>query len=366
MKQYASRNHSEIPLFRTMQWAWFIVALMFSYRLDVFKAPMATVEKIMPYMLGRNDRGIMIWKLYVHQYLEFFKKYHEVCTFVLYVVTFCVTILLFRKDRYRYQIRVLSFTFLALALIVLQLKVAIYNVFSGLVWFLLPVMLVITNDTFAYICGKSLGRKIVKWEFLKLSPNKTWEGYIGAGVFTMIMGWYLPRILGHHWLTCSFRELEMMAKETFISNNDGVMNSSSGSDAPIQTCHSDYLFELKECTFIYVFPFNPVKCMPAQVHGLVLSIFASIVAPFGGFFASAIKRAYNIKDFDSVIPGHGGAMDRLDCQFIMALATYVYCHTYLKTRSDAVNEVIDSIRDLRHEEIKEVISRMNKIVQKMT
>ena len=38
--------------------------------------------------------------------------------------------------------------------------------------------------------------------------------------------------------------------------------------------------------------------------------FASSVAPFGGFFASAIKRAYGIKDFDSFIPGHG-RMDAL-------------------------------------------------------
>jgi phosphatidate cytidylyltransferase len=41
------------------------------------------------------------------------------------------------------------------------------------------------------------------------------------------------------------------------------------------------------------------------LHGLCLGTFASIVAPFGGFFASAIKRAYNLKDFSAIIPGHG-------------------------------------------------------------
>merc|ERR1712093_905173 len=107
-----------------------------------------------------------------------------------------------------------------------------------------------------------------------------------------------------------------------------------------------------------------MTCMPAQVHGFVLSIFASIVAPFGGFFASAIKRAYNIKDFESVIPGHGGAMDRLDCQFIMALATYVYCHTFLRGNRDAVNDVIDSIRGLSEDEMREVVNQMNKMLQK--
>ncbi len=39
---------------------------------------------------------------------------------------------------------------------------------------------------------------------------------------------------------------------------------------------------------------------------LVLAIFASVVAPFGGFFASGFKRAFKIKDFGDSIPGHGG------------------------------------------------------------
>ncbi len=45
-----------------------------------------------------------------------------------------------------------------------------------------------------------------------------------------------------------------------------------------------------------------------------MAIFTSIIAPFGGFWASAIKRTYGIKDFDSIIPGHGGVADRVDCQ----------------------------------------------------
>lgn len=34
---------------------------------------------------------------------------------------------------------------------------------------------------------------------------------------------------------------------------------------------------------------------PAVFHSLPLSIFASLIAPFGGFFASGFKRAFNIK-----------------------------------------------------------------------
>jgi phosphatidate cytidylyltransferase len=63
---------------------------------------------------------------------------------------------------------------------------------------------------------------------------------------------------------------------------------------------------------------------PFQLHAIVLAVFASLVAPFGGFFASGFKRAFNIKDFGDSIPGHGGMTDRMDCQFLMGLFTFVY------------------------------------------
>ncbi len=50
---------------------------------------------------------------------------------------------------------------------------------------------------------------------------------------------------------------------------------------------------------------------PLQV---ALAVFASLAAPFGGFFASGFKRGFKIKDFGDSIPGHGGVTDRFDCQ----------------------------------------------------
>ena len=55
-----------------------------------------------------------------------------------------------------------------------------------------------------------------------------------------------------------------------------------------------------------------------------------MVSPFGGLFASAIKRAYGKKDFNNILPGHGGLMDRLDCQLIMIMFTGVYYSTFVK------------------------------------
>lgn len=56
--------------------------------------------------------------------------------------------------------------------------------------------------------------------------------------------------------------------------------------------------------------------MHVQLHAVVLAMFASIIAPFGGFFASGFKRGFKIKDFGDSIPGHGGMTDRMDCQVL--------------------------------------------------
>lgn len=78
---------------------------------------------------------------------------------------------------------------------------------------------------------------------------------------------------------------------------------------------------------------------PVQIHALGLSLFASFVAPFGGFLASGIKRAYGLKDFGNYIPGHGGMMDRMDCQFLMALCVWVHYNTFVKMATVSVPKV---------------------------
>uniref|UniRef100_A0A6N2KXQ0 Phosphatidate cytidylyltransferase n=1 Tax=Salix viminalis TaxID=40686 RepID=A0A6N2KXQ0_SALVM len=62
------------------------------------------------------------------------------------------------------------------------------------------------------------------------------------------------------------------------------------------------------------FPWKEISILPVQWHALCLGLFASIIAPFGGFFASGFKRAFKVKDFGDSIPGHGGITDRMDCQ----------------------------------------------------
>ena len=72
----------------------------------------------------------------------------------------------------------------------------------------------------------------------------------------------------------------------------------------------DWLLNLLQCRRTV----ESIPWAPYQFHVLVMACFASLVAPFGGFFASGFKRAFNVKDFGQSIPGHGGMTDRMDCQ----------------------------------------------------
>ena len=73
-----------------------------------------------------------------------------------------------------------------------------------------------------------------------------------------------------------------------------------------------------------------IEMYPFVWHSLALSLFSSIIGPFGGFFASGFKRAFKIKDFGDIIPGHGGIMDRFDCQYLMATFVNVYISSFIR------------------------------------
>lgn len=98
-----------------------------------------------------------------------------------------------------------------------------------------------------------------------------------------------------------------------------------------------------------------------QFHILVFATFASLIAPFGGFFASGLKRTFKVKDFGESIPGHGGITDRMDCQFIMGFFAFMYYQSFIAVYKASVGGVIETaIQGLTGEEIGEVVRGLAK------
>ena len=100
-----------------------------------------------------------------------------------------------------------------------------------------------------------------------------------------------------------------------------------------------------------------------QFHILILATFASLIAPFGGFFASGLKRTFKVKDFGESIPGHGGITDRMDCQFIMGFFTFVYYQSFIAVYKASVGGVMEiAIQGLSGEEQVEVVRGLAKFL----
>lgn len=77
-------------------------------------------------------------------------------------------------------------------------------------------------------------------------------------------------------------------------------------------------------------------------HALVVGTFISLVSPFGGFLASVVKRAHGKKDFATWIPGHGGVVDRLDCQVMTAPFVYLYLKYVIQKSAEGAAEALSS------------------------
>ncbi|MEX2134295.1 MAG: phosphatidate cytidylyltransferase, partial [Acidimicrobiia bacterium] len=58
-------------------------------------------------------------------------------------------------------------------------------------------------------------------------------------------------------------------------------------------------------------------------RGLVIAAVVGLFAPIGDLIESSIKRSIGVKDMGSVLPGHGGMLDRIDSFLIAVPAVYV-------------------------------------------
>jgi phosphatidate cytidylyltransferase len=258
--------------------------------------------------------------------LSWLVRRHNLTAFMLYtagLVTFVLGL-----DRGRAALapfRSFAWAHLTILFVVLPSSFFVSNLFEGgIIWVLLPASLVIVNDIAAYVAGFFCGRT----PLIAVSPKKTWEGFVGGALGTVAASWALAELMSRSpWLTCPRTDLSLAAlacdpgpvyAPRLFSLADALPDGAAG--GAYGPGLADLAARLAPLTF---------TARPMQLHAVALAAFASLLAPFGGFFASGLKRAFKVKDFGDSIPGHGGMTDRMDCQVVMAVFSSLYLHAFV-------------------------------------
>ncbi|KAH8255959.1 phosphatidate cytidylyltransferase, photoreceptor-specific [Drosophila bipectinata] len=282
-----------LPWFRSLSWYFLLTSNYFFYG-----------ENLVDYF------GVVINRV---EYLKFLVTYHRFLSFALYIIGFVWFVLSLVKKYYIKQFSLFAWTHVSLLIVVTQSYLIIQNIFEGLIWFIVPVSMIVCNDVMAYVFGFFFGRT----PLIKLSPKKTWEGFIGGGFATVLFGILFSYVLcNYQYFICPIQYSEELGRMTM-------------------SCVPSYLFTPQEYNLKLLGIGKTLNVYPFIWHSISLSLFSSIIGPFGGFFASGFKRAFKIKDFGDMIPGHGGIMDRFDCQFLMATFVNVYISSFIRTPSPA-------------------------------
>ncbi len=125
----------------------------------------------------------------------------------------------------------------------------------GIAFLLGAVIATVANDVGGLVVGGWIGRHPLA---PSISPNKTWEGWLGGLVLSVVV-----------------------------------------SGALVGAIH----------------PWTPGKAV-------VLGVMVAVIAPIGDLAESLLKRDLHIKDMGTLLPGHGGVLDRVDALLFVLPATY--------------------------------------------
>eukprot|EP00045_Choanoeca_perplexa_P016013 m.210400 g.210400 ORF g.210400 m.210400 type:complete len:429 (-) comp17143_c0_seq5:120-1406(-) len=299
----------ELPLFRSLSWYFLLAANYFFYGENF-------TPLLHEFFAGSTTQATAII------------QYHRFVSFWLYVIGFVTFVLSLRAGFYKFQFKQFGWTHLALLLVVATSQLIVRSIYEGLIWFLLPSSMVVCNDIMAYLFGFFFG----KTKLISLSPKKTWEGFIGAFWSTVVFAVFFSQLMASSpFLYCPVESLTLYQ----IDNEDCL--------PPVAVLPQTYTLmpRVQDILLLAGIERETFELQPIVIHAVVMAVFASLIAPFGGFFASGLKRAFKIKDFDDLIPGHGGVTDRFDCQFVMAVFSFVYYHSFIKVYN--VNGILETI-----------------------
>lgn len=218
---------------------------------------LAEKENYKPQKLYGIIVGVIVFAanfFYVNQYIG-------IKVFLSFII---LTAGIFIFELYRRSEQILAdvgFTLLGIIYIALPLSLTNYIVIENgnYHWRLLLGFFILTwtFDTFAFIFGISFGKHRL---FERISPKKSWEGFIGGLVFTTIVSYPVSLI---------FYELNLM-------------------------------------------------------QWAITAIIVSVVGTYGDLVESSFKRSHDKKDSGSMLPGHGGMLDRFDAILFSLPVFYVF------------------------------------------
>jgi phosphatidate cytidylyltransferase len=160
------------------------------------------------------------------------------------------------------------------------LLIGIRQLSAGAIWVIYTLLVVWAGDIFAYFVGKSLGRHLMS---PRISPHKTWEGAVASILASVIIGTL--------WLQHAPGISLSLLKAGLIERRDGIFSEQQ---------------------------------LPALASLILLSAIVNIAAQLGDLVESLIKRGAGVKDSGSILPGHGGMLDRIDAMLFAVPVVWAY------------------------------------------
>ncbi len=158
--------------------------------------------------------------------------------------------------------------------------------FLGVRFIIYLFLITSATDIFAYIFGMKYGKHKMAPH---ISPKKSWEGAIAGTIFATIIASSFALFYGY-----------VFYPGTWLGN---LLNATG------------------ELTLLDNFS-SLGESNPLWVQALIIvpvTFLGSIFAQIGDLVASRLKRTYNIKDFGTILPGHGGLLDRFDSVLFVAM-----------------------------------------------